>query len=206
MVFFSARQGSVTDVEANVDVLVNASNTLGRLGTGVSAAIRVTCGPGFQNVIDSALEPRGGSVAPGDVWMTSAGRHGRAKFVAHVAVMEYRENSEDARGPDADRIRRGCENLWRALDALPYEMPLSVGMVALGGGTGALGVRMPTEIAVRTLLDYATVTPATCVASVVFHGFDLLEYLNVVATLAPLVPLPPGTVSDDVRRFLDDSG
>ncbi|MDP2345043.1 MAG: macro domain-containing protein [Deltaproteobacteria bacterium] len=206
MVFFQVRRGSVTDVEANVDVLVNASNTIGQLGTGVSAAIRAACGPGFQDVIDSALKPVGGSVEAGDVWITSAGHHARAQLVAHVAVMDYRESSSHPRAPDADRIERGCRNLWRVLDALPYERPLSIGMVALGGGTGALGVRMPTEIAVRTLLEHVVTTPATSIASVVFHGFDLLEYLNVVAALAPLVRLPPGTVSEDVRRFLDDAG
>ena len=205
MVFFQVRQGSVTDVESNVDVLVNASNTMGQLGTGVSAAIRTACGPGFQAVIDAALEPVGGQVEPGEVWITSAGHHARAQLVAHVAVMDYREGSAHSRCPDADRIERGCQNLWRELDALPYKRPLSIGMVALGGGTGALGVRMPTEIAVRTLIRHVVAAPATCISSVTFHGFDLLEYLNIIAALAPLVRLPPGTVTDDVRHFLDDN-
>jgi O-acetyl-ADP-ribose deacetylase (regulator of RNase III) len=193
----------VTDVEADVDVLINASNTIGRLGSGVSAAIRVACGPGFQNVIDASLESRGGTVEPGDVWITTAGSHPRARYVAHVAVMDYRDDSTAPRGPDEHRIHRGCTHLWNALDALPYERPLSIGMVALGAGTGALGVRMPTEVAVRTLLAHVAAHPTTCIASVVFHGYDLVEYLNVVAALDGVVKLPPGIVSEDVRRFID---
>lgn len=204
MVFFSVRHGSVTDTAADVDILVNASNTLGRLGSGVSAAIRVACGPGFQAIIDASLEPHG-AVEPGDVWMTSAGTHGRARYVAHVAVMDCRDGSSLPRGPDADRIERGCRNLWRAIDALPYERPLAIGMVALGAGTGALGVRMPTEITARSLLAHAVAHPATCISSVTFHGYDRLEYLNVVAVLEGIVPLPPGTITPEIRRFVDDT-
>jgi len=120
---------------------VNASNTIGQLGTGVSAAIRRACGAGFQGVIHDALAARGGETAPGAVWLTHAGTHPRARFVAHVAVMDYREDVAQ-RAPDAARIQRASAALWTVLETLPLH-EVSVGMVALGVGTGGLGERLP---------------------------------------------------------------
>jgi hypothetical protein len=69
--------------------------------------------------------------------------------------------------------------LWRAIEALP-EKPLSVGMVALGAGTGNLGVRLPTEIACETLKAHLARTPESRIARVVFHGYQLHEFANVL--------------------------
>jgi O-acetyl-ADP-ribose deacetylase (regulator of RNase III) len=198
------RQGSVTD--ADVDVLVNASNTLGQLGSGVSAAIREACGPGFQKVIDDALATRGGSLEPGDVVLTGAGTHGRTRHVAHVAVMDYRPGAA-RRAPDEDRIHRASVELWRALEGLPS--PSSIGMVALGAGTGGLGERMPTRVACRTLLDHleelSSSGTSSKIARVVFHGFLLHEYVNVLDEVARVWPhvldSVPSEVRDHVRAF-----
>ncbi|MHB8876982.1 MAG: macro domain-containing protein [Myxococcaceae bacterium] len=98
MADIALRQGSLT--QGDDSVLVNASNTNGQLGTGVSAAIRKACGAGFQTKISSALERRcGGPMRPGEVLVTDAGSHPRAKFVVHVAVMDYREGFTGASFP-----------------------------------------------------------------------------------------------------------
>jgi O-acetyl-ADP-ribose deacetylase (regulator of RNase III) len=188
------RQGSVTD--ADVDVLVNASNTLGRLGTGVSAAIRAACGPGFQGAIFDALAPRGGAVQPGDVWLTHAGTHPRARFVAHVAVMDYRDNAPE-RAPDLARIERGSAGLWALLETLPVER-CSVGMVALGAGTGALGERAPTTLACTTLLAHLHAHASSKIARVVFHGFSITEFANVADVVAQHFDV---ALDDDVRAL-----
>ena len=188
------REGSVTD--ADVDVLVNASNTLGQLGSGVSHAIRVACGRGFQEVIDGGLEKRGGSMAPGDVFLTHAGKHPRARFVMHVAVMDYRDAAKQP-WPDAARIRRGCERLWPAVDALPRGA-YSIGMVALGGGTGGLGERLPTEIACETL----KARPWAQIDRVVFNGWGLLGYVNVLDVVARHFDVDMSAVPDEVREHL----
>ncbi len=174
------RQGSVTD--GDVDVLVNASNTLGQLGTGVSAAIRRACGAGFQGVVDDALAARGGATEPGAVWLTHAGTHPRARFVAHVAVMDYRADAT-RRAPDAARIQRACAALWTVLETLPHD-GLSVGMVALGAGTGGLGERLPTELACKTLRAHRAARPSTKIARVVFFGYTPLEFANVADVVA----------------------
>ena len=103
MTIVEVRQGSVTAAE--VDVLVNASNTLLRLGSGVSAAIRRACGPEYQGFLDAELARQGGGLDPGAVVVTHAGTHPRARFVAHVAVMDYRAVAT-AVAPDLARIDR----------------------------------------------------------------------------------------------------
>ncbi len=176
-------EGSVTD--ADVDVIVNASNTIGALGSGVSGAIRVACGPGFQEAIERALADAGGPMEPGGVLVTDAGAHHRARHMVHVAVMDYRDDARRVR-PDAERIRRGSEELWRAVETLPAGGggepggAYSVGMVALGAGTGALGERLPTEIACETLREHLARHPSSRIGRVVFHGFTLPEYINIL--------------------------
>jgi O-acetyl-ADP-ribose deacetylase (regulator of RNase III) len=187
-------QGSVTD--GDVDVLVNASNTLGRLGTGVSAAIRAACGAGFQGVIDDALAAGGGETEPGAVWLTHAGTHPRARFVAHVAVMDYRDGAQQ-RAPDGARIQQASAALWNVLETVPLSA-LSVGIVALGAGTGGLGERLPTERACTTLRTHLAKTPSTKVARVVFFGFTALEYANIADVVASHFDID---VPDEVRRL-----
>lgn len=179
------RQGSVTD--ADVDVIVNASNTLGQLGSGVSGAIRVACGPAFQDAIFTALERHGGSMAPGDVILTHAGAHRRAKFVVHVAVMDYRDNAKQV-FPDEARIRRGSERLWQLIDDALPNGTYSIGMVALGAGTGSLGVTMPTEVACETLKAHLAPRDSSKIGSVLFHGFMTTEYVNVLDVVSAAFP------------------
>ena len=188
------RQGSVTD--GDVDVLVNASNTIGRLGSGVSAAIRGACGAGFQGVIFDALAAHGGQTAPGAVWLTHAGTHPRARFVAHVAVMDYR-NTAQQRAPDAARIERASAALWSTLETLPLDAQ-SVGMVALGAGTGGLGERLPTKLACTTLRTHLTNHPATKIARVVFFGFTATEHANIADVVSQHFDVD---VPDDVRAL-----
>jgi len=176
MIRIAVAQGSLT--EGDCVVLVNASNTNLDLGSGVSAAIRRACGPGYQEHIHRRLaEERGGPLAPGEVLVTDAGGHPRARWVAHVAVMDYRPGSAGPVAPDLARIERGCENLWRALEGLASEASLTVAMVALGAGVGGLGVRASTAVAAETLRRFDAATPGSRIAEVRFFGFMLPDVL-----------------------------
>jgi O-acetyl-ADP-ribose deacetylase len=173
-----ARQGSLTD--GDEDVLVNASNTNVALGTGVSGAIARACGPGYQEQIRAALGARfGGPMPPGEVLVTGAGAHPRAKWIAHVAVMDYRPGSPAGMAPTRGRIREACTKLWRAIEAIEAQGPLRVAMVALGAGVGGLGVRAPTELACETLREHLELTPASKIGRVVFYGYMLHEFMTV---------------------------
>jgi O-acetyl-ADP-ribose deacetylase (regulator of RNase III) len=182
-------------------VLINASNTGAWLGSGVSGAISRACGAAFQDQVLAQLKARfGGDMKPGQVLVTDAGQHRTARYVAHVAVMDYRPGTPAGKArPDEARIELGCQNLWESLEALP-DAGLTVARPALGAGTGGLGVRQPTEIACRTLKAHLASHPDR-IAGVVFYGYALHEQLVVaevvLAELGPQVSLP-----DEIRENL----
>jgi O-acetyl-ADP-ribose deacetylase (regulator of RNase III) len=190
--------GSIGD--ADVDVLVNASNTILKLGSGVSYAIGQSCGPGFQGVLDALLRDRyRGGLEPGAVVMTDAHQHLRAKDVAHVAVMDYREGAHIVSRPDADRLRRGYDALFAAIAASP-DGPHSVAVVALGAGTGGFGLRQSVGLACERLAHH--LETAGGISQVLFVAYDALECANTFEAVKEHFDVDPSTLSADVRSLL----
>jgi O-acetyl-ADP-ribose deacetylase (regulator of RNase III) len=178
---------SLTDGDESV--LVNASNTNAQLGTGVSAAIRQACGKGYQEKLLAELQRLfKGPMKPGQVMLTDAGSHPRAKWVAHVAVMDYREGFNGSSFPTVDTIRTACEQLWDVVETIPGNEKQSVAMVALGAGTGNLGVAEPIRIAAETLKAHVAIHRNTRIQRVAFYGFQLPEYVAMAHVLASHFP------------------
>lgn len=195
-------EGSLTD--GSELVLVNASNTNGQLGSGVSAAIRAACGKGFQSVIFEALQREwGGPMPPGELVMTHAGGHPTARFVAHLAVMDYRQGFGAHSMPTLGTVEACCRRLWAALEGLQTEAPLTVAMVALGAGTGSLGVVETTRAIAQSLLTHCVQTPATRLERVTFYGYEMHEYLAMAGVLRGLFPEVDRSLSAEARQFLD---
>lgn len=180
------RRGSVTD--ADVAILVNASNTIGWLGSGVSAAIGKACGPAFQAAITRAMGGR--PMRPGDVLVTHAGDHARARTVLHAAVMDYRPGREDERDPDAARLRRCYDGIWDAVERLGTD-GWSIGVVALGAGTGGFDLTESTRIACETLRAHVD-EGSSQIGRVVFHGFTPIEHAAVLAEVRRHFPIDGG--------------
>ncbi|OGQ91396.1 MAG: hypothetical protein A2289_21725 [Deltaproteobacteria bacterium RIFOXYA12_FULL_58_15] len=198
---FRVERGSLTD--GNEDILVNASNTNGNLGSGVSGAIRVACGPDFQQQVHDTLNSTfGGPMQPGQVLITHAGSHPRATHVAHVAVMDYRHGFQGSSFPTLDLIRTCTTNLWRAIEGLESSSRYSVAMVALGAGTGNLGLRGTTEIACHTLLQHLREKPNSRIGDVTFYGFQLHEYLVTAEMVVDLLGLDEQSFPEDVQDYL----
>jgi O-acetyl-ADP-ribose deacetylase (regulator of RNase III) len=194
------KQGSLTDGDESV--LVNASNTNAKLGTGVSAAIHQACGKGYQEKLFAELERQfKGPMKPGQVMITDAGTHPRAKWVAHVAVMDYREGFTGTSFPTVDVVRTACERLWDAIELL--EGPQSVAMVALGAGTGNLGVAEPIRIASETLKAHAAIHRNSRIESVSFYGFQLPDYIAVAHVLAGQFPEVKKQLPQEILEFVE---
>jgi O-acetyl-ADP-ribose deacetylase (regulator of RNase III) len=194
-------RGSLTD--GHEAVLVNASNTNCALGTGVSGAISRSCGPRFQEQVNLELQRKfGGPMKPGQVLMTHAGKHPRARWVAHVAVMDYRQGFSGASFPTKDTIRTGCESLWDAIETIPGDGKLSVAMVALGGGTGSLGVREPARVAAETLKAHAAIHRLTRIEKVVFYGYLEQEYVAMAEVLFEMFPSIADSLPKDVLELI----
>ena len=203
MVVVGVWHGSIA--EADVDVLVNASNTMLWLGTGVSGAIAQACGGSvYQRSLDARLA--GASAAglePGEVVVTDAGTHPRAQWVAHVAVMDYRKRDGIIARPDLPRLERAAKNLWSALAELPGSV--SVGMVALGAGTGGMGLRQSVEVSCRALrqqIDHG----AGSIASVTFVSYEQLDFINTIATVRQHFPINLEDFDEPTRRLVEVVG
>jgi O-acetyl-ADP-ribose deacetylase (regulator of RNase III) len=195
-------EGSLTDGDETV--LVNASNTQVDLGSGVSAAIARACGPSFQAHIHAARDKvYRGPMSPGDVLFTHAGDHPRAKYVAHAAVMDYRGAGGVAH-PDAVRIERCLVNLWKGLESVPGEDRLSVALPALGAGTGRLGVRLPTELACKTLEMHLASISSTRIGRVTFYGYMLHEWIAILDVVRTHFDLPESAIPAELRGLLSD--
>lgn len=196
------KEGSLTDGDESV--LVNASNTNAQLGTGVSAAIRQACGKGYQEKLFAALEQKfHGPMKPGEVLLTDAGTHPRAAWVAHVAVMDYREGFTADSHPTIDLIRLACERLWDLIEAIPGSGAHSVAMVALGAGTGNLGVAEPIRVASETLKAHVAIHPSTRIERVTFYGYQPPDYIAVAHVLAAHFPEVKDQLPPEVRQFVE---
>jgi O-acetyl-ADP-ribose deacetylase (regulator of RNase III) len=192
-------QGDIAAADA--DVLVNASNTAAWLGSGVSAAIARSCGAGFQDHIRRELVARfGGDMQPGDAFVTDAGTHPRAKWIAHVAVMDYRDGHEADAKPTLERIERGTRRMLELLEELPAPS-VSLAMVALGTGTGGLGLRDSVRASAQALRDHLAARPSK-IAKVRFVGWSIADYANMLDELSQLFPIDLSKLPDDMRRFL----
>lgn len=193
------KQGSLTDGDESV--LVNASNTNAQLGTGVSAAIRQACGKGYQEKLLAELERQfQGPMKPGQVMLTDAGTHPRAKWVAHVAVMDYRQGFNGSSFPTVDTIRTACEQLWDVVEGIGDLQ--SVAMVALGAGTGNLGVAEPIRIAAETLKAHVAIHRNTRIERVAFYGFQMPEYVAMAHVLASHYPEVKAQLPPEVQKLV----
>jgi len=186
------KHGSLT--EGTEQLLVDASNTNVALGSGVSGAIGAACGAGYQEHITAEMtRVYGGPMQPGQVLITNAGTHPTARYVAHVAVMDYREGFTASSYPTLELIDTCCENLWTAVESLGAP---SVAMVALGTGTGMLGVRDSTEVACHSLKRHPAVRDVT------FYGYQLHEYVVILEVVLSFFEVPDDTIPPEVKAFL----
>lgn len=193
-------QGSLTDGKG--DVLINASNTNLELGSGVSGAIRQACGPGYQSYLVEQLQTRvGGPMHPGEVLITDAGSNQNARYVAHAAIMDYRQGFTGSSYPTLALVESCYARLWEAIADL-HEPGLSVAVVALGAGTGQLGVREPIAKACVTLCDFFAGAREAAIGDVCFYGYDLVEYIATVEVVSAYFDLPPDSVEPEVAKYL----
>jgi hypothetical protein len=114
--------------------------------------------------------------------------------------MDYRDGSTGRSYPTLALIERCCANLVLAIESL--HEPVSVAMVALGGGTGQLGVREPTRIACETFAEYSRERGRSAkISSCTFYGFTFIEYAAVADVVTRTFPEVLATVSAEARSL-----
>lgn len=197
---FRVAYGSLT--EGQEALLINASNTNANLGTGVSGAIRAACGPGYQAMLHRTLQERfGGPIEPGQVFITDAGAHPTARFVAHVAVMDYREGFTGRSYPDLGLLQDAYARTWEAIEGLEGDN-ISVAVVALGAGTGQIGLRTSVETACETFKRHVAGLRRSKIGDLVFYGHALHEYIATLAVVSEHFEVDLNALPAEIRQSL----
>ncbi len=115
------------------DYVVNPSNTILSLGSGVSGVLKRMC-PELQNVMWEWLN-RNGYLNPGDIAITPYPCE-EFEYAIHAAVMDYRDDAKKV-SPDYERIEKICKNIAEFLD----NKKVKVITPLLGTGVGGLDKR-----------------------------------------------------------------
>ena len=140
-------------------------------------------------------------MAPGEVCVTNAGTHPNAKYVAHAAIMDYRQGFTGSSYPTLELVEQSYARIWNALADLG-EDGLSVAIVALGAGTGQLGARAPMEKACETLRDFLDGPRASAIGDLCFYGFSLVDYIATVEAVSRHFVVPPETLDPEVLAYM----
>ena len=152
-------QGSITDLDGEVDALVNAANTHLWMGAGVAGAIKRK---GGREIEEEAV--RKGPVPLGEAVATGAGEL-RCKYIIHAAGMEPGGRAT------AESVRASTRNSLLQAEELNLE---SIALPAIGTGVGGL----PLEEAARIQIEEARrfTEEAKSLKRIVFALFDEEAY------------------------------
>ena len=168
------KQGNLLK-EEDATFIVNASNTMLQLGSGVSSAFRKVCGIKLQiEMIDKykSLELK---LIKGDVIATSSGDAPNFKYSLHACVMDY---NHGARGndklPSLNTIKSILHNIepyleWYSNNNKGKTMKLVLPL--MGCGVGGLDVR---EVLSIYKNHFERQVPFEC--EVVVYGYGLKHY------------------------------
>ncbi len=137
-------RGSITDLDGEVDALVNAANTHLWMGGGVAGAIKRR---GGREIEEEALAQ--GPVELGAAVVTTAGKL-RCKYVIHAAGMEPRGRAT------AESVRESTLNSLRKAEELGLS---SLALPAIGTGIGGFPLEEAARIQLEVALAFAREGP-----------------------------------------------
>lgn len=135
-----AQQGDITQVKA--DAVVNAANSLGQMGGGVSGALRAAGG--------SEIETEATSKAPipvGEAIFTTAGKL-PFKGIVHAPTME-----QPAQKTTLDKVRHATMAALICADSYGVKI---LAMPGMGTGVGGIAPSAAADAMVETLRTYET--------------------------------------------------
>ena len=112
------------------DFIVNPSNTILSLGSGVSEVLKMMC-PELQEVMNEYVKTNG-FLNPGDIAVTLYPCE-EFDYAIHTAVMDYKKEAKQI-NPNLERIEKICKNISKFLD----DKEVKVITPLLGTGVGGL--------------------------------------------------------------------
>jgi O-acetyl-ADP-ribose deacetylase (regulator of RNase III) len=138
-------------LDAGCDIVVNASNPAGALGSGVSRAIFEECGGLLlQEEVRAKLEEEfDGKLDIGECLVTSGGSSRRIRHVLHVASVDYGASGKGLVS-DTERVAKATEAaLERAASLGTADAPTRVAFPLLAAGHGGLS----TGVSLKAMVD-----------------------------------------------------
>jgi O-acetyl-ADP-ribose deacetylase (regulator of RNase III) len=128
------------------DFIVNPSNTMLALGSGVSGAFSAACGPALQEEMSRKLQSTG-TLSKGDVVITGPGRCTQFRHVLHAAVMDYNPDASGS-APGLADIRTILSNIETVLanEAASRGGFVTLALPMMGTGVGGLNKHDVLEI------------------------------------------------------------
>ena len=126
------------------DYIINPSNTILQLGSGVSGVLKMMC-PELQNVMNEYIK-KYGYLNPGDIAVTIYPCK-EYNYAIHAAVMDYRSGAKEV-NPSYERIEKILRNIKEFLK----DKKAKVITPLLGTGVGGLDKERVKEM-MRKYLD-----------------------------------------------------
>ncbi|AKU95292.1 hypothetical protein AKJ09_01956 [Labilithrix luteola] len=178
-------------IEAGCDIVVNASNSAGALGSGVSRAIFDECGClAMQDEVRTRLEEDlDGELGPGDCLVTSGGTSKRLRHVLHVASVDYGAAGKEGIS-NAERVMRATEAaLERAAQLGTTDSPARVAFPLLAAGHGGLTASVSLKAMVDGMKLFFRETPEASIGRIVIAVPEDEKYAVAKSHLAQLLVL-----------------
>ncbi|MEM1581149.1 MAG: macro domain-containing protein [candidate division WOR-3 bacterium] len=150
-------KGDITDLD--VDCIVNAANSMLKMGGGVAGAIRRRGGQKIQDECDKIVSTRG-PIPVGGAVITSGGNL-KAKYVIHAVGPVYGEGDEER------KLRDATLNSLKLADQYSVS---SIAFPAISTGVFGLPKRICAEIMLPVAISYAK--SGTNIKKIIFCLYD----------------------------------
>ncbi len=140
---FEFCQGNM--VEDPATFIVNSSNTILQIGSGISSAFRQVCGEDLQEIMDYAREEfeyKYGKIQQGDVILTDAAEANHLRYILHAVLMNYQASQDDH--PTFTMIEQCLTNIHKHIKETILshpdlvKTPIRLTLPLLGTGEGGL--------------------------------------------------------------------
>jgi len=134
------KQGNLLD-EASSTFIVNSSNTILSLGSGVSLAFKRKCGLELQNEMNNALKNIYAKLQKGDVVITSSAKCLNATYILHSAIMDYNKGvKQKDKYPTLQTIKDTLLNIEKYIVWFynRYKKSVKLTLPLMGCGVGGL--------------------------------------------------------------------
>ncbi len=170
-------------LEDNVDFIVNASNTVLMLGSGVSMSFKRHCGNELQTEMSSLLEEihsTGYLLKQGDVIPSGTGKAKNFRHALHVAIMDYNKGVRiNDKKPNISVIEKALNNIEVIIleyAKLHSKKEVSLVMPLMGCGFGGLNKEEVINIYQKFFLNKGDISDIVC--NVILYGYSDLDVIT----------------------------